>query len=792
MTRQSAPKIYANFTGGLVTEANKLSYPENAAVDMDNLDINENGSVQRRAGLGFDGTLTESLPATTTTLASTATTSHKWRAVNGNPDLNIAVIQVADRLDFYYVRDEEVLSTTPAAASITLTAPSRPSASTITLRQQTEISTASGGGKLFVVGKYIDPFSLEFTEPATEWDTGTIEKTDLVLKIRDFEIAGDSETIEGTDLTLDGSILQNYMSGAHFYNLANQGYPYQTSVDGIVNERISNCSLNSAGGAVSAFPASYTFGVFGVFPTTQNLFHQYQAGLGVDTVHQLAYSPWQLSNGYFGTSNSPRGRIIQEAFYLERKALGAYGANPASGVYLENITLDETISSNYRPSAVAFYAGRIWYAGLEGTRYTNNLYYSQVLGDSAKNAEKCYQEADPTAEAINDLVATDGGVLGLEEVGKIYKMAPIGPSLVIIADNGVWVVSGDGEVSSFRADSFAVRKVSDQGAANAGSVVFAKDTIYYWGDTSITAVLTGQQGGVVAQDISSSRIKELYQRTSSFAKQGTFSVFDEGSNKVLWFYADDLPASFTNLSGKAFNKVLYFDVSLGAFGKHTLSIEEGILPVSAFSADVFRVLTVSEDVTDSGITVTAGGEDVTITEERFIKERSSIKVLTLVNGGSGTYSYRFSDFRDVDTFADWGTDYQSYVEGGFDSLQDIIGKGKKAPFLQVHLERTETGFSQPDAGSPELVLDNQSSCLCRYAWDWADSPYSNPLQTYKLLKNYTPESVVDTFSYNRDVVSTRNRLRGRGTSLGLRFESEAGKDFRLLGYGVLYSGRNRP
>lgn len=808
MPRSAAQKAYANFSRGLITEGNKLSYPENAAIDLDNLDLNENGSVQRRAGLGYDGSLTKDVPVLASPLASVATVVHKWKAVNGNPARNIAVIQVADRLDFYYIRDDEIISNTPAAASITLTEPSRLSASTVTLRQREPLSAVSGGGRMFLAGKYVDPFSLEFIEPSVEWETGSIVKTDLVLKIRDFGIAAEGETFEvsGTTYTIDGSERQDYMSGAHFYNLANQGWPSESADIFVpphgtlqqISETTAKVSAasNPDSGVSDEDPAEYTFTRSGIefFPTTKNLFHTYQAGGGDTISEQIAYSPWMLENDYTGTTDAPRGKFIKEAFFLTRHAVGKYGSNPSSGDFLANNTYAEIQSSDFRPATIAFYAGRVWYAGLEGDKYTNNLYYSQVVGDRIANAAKCYQDADPTAEVINELVATDGGVLGLEEVGKIYKMAPIGPSLVIVADNGVWVISGDGEFTSFRADSFSIRKVTDQGAINASSIVFAKDVMYYWGETALVAVLTSETGGVVAQDISSSTIKNLYQQTTTFAKQGTFSVFDEGSNKIFWFYADSLPSAYLNLQGKAFNKVLYFDVSLGAFGKYSLSIQTDILPVAAFSASIYNLLTITDPVTTSTgeLVVDSSGETVTISVETYIPERSSIKILTINGDAINGYVYRFSDFRDVLNFTDWGNDYTSYIESGFDSLNDILSIGKKAHLIQTHFERTETGFSQEDINDPELVLKNPSSCLVSYGWDWSNSPYSTPFQAYKLLKNYTPLDATDPLSYDRTIVSTRNRIRGRGTSLGLRFESESGKDFRLLGYGIMYSNRGRP
>jgi hypothetical protein len=41
------------------------------------------------------------------------------------------------------------------------------------------------------------------------------------------------------------------------------------------------------------------------------------------------------------------------------------------------------------------------------------------------------------------------------------------------------------------------------------------------------------------------------------------------------------------------------------------------------------------------------------------------------------------------------------------------------------------------------------------------------------------------FDYPETVITTRMKVRGRGRSMRIKFESEQGKDFVLLGYSVL-------
>ena len=457
MTRRAATKTYSNFLGGLVTEANELSYPENAAIDIDNLDINENGSVQRRSGMSFDGVGLGNVFSSFNSINDIATGIYKWEAVNGIPNRDIAVVQIGNRLTFYYVSDD-LLSNPATVLPVTLFPHSTAEPSLAEQVEQDRIEVASGGGKLYVTGKYIEPQVLEFSEPNIEGGTGFVNREYLNLKIRDFEIFGEgrTRTIDGTEYDLSGKNRQtNYVAPEHFYNLANQGWPYDTDAQGFVQDADA-WVMSGQSVTASAFlnPAAQTCDLeVDFFPSIIDLYHTYQNGGGTTVRQQRAFSPWALEGEYQGNTPSPRGHFIKDAFNIERKANSVVSDPsklPDPSPFAPYSQIDESVTAEYRPSSVAFYAGRVWYAGMEGARYTNNVYFSQVVGDDPNKAAKCYQEADPTAEEINELVATDGGVLGLEEVGKIFNLIPIGSSLVVVAENGVWAISGEGEISSLK------------------------------------------------------------------------------------------------------------------------------------------------------------------------------------------------------------------------------------------------------------------------------------------------------------------------------------------------------
>ena len=64
MATTQATKDYNTFVRGIITEANALTYPENASIDEENFVLNKDGSRQRRLGMDFeaDYTLSANIP----------------------------------------------------------------------------------------------------------------------------------------------------------------------------------------------------------------------------------------------------------------------------------------------------------------------------------------------------------------------------------------------------------------------------------------------------------------------------------------------------------------------------------------------------------------------------------------------------------------------------------------------------------------------------------------------------------------------------------------------------------
>tara|TARA_R110002126_G_scaffold142580_3_gene288495 strand:- start:403 stop:888 length:486 start_codon:yes stop_codon:yes gene_type:complete len=142
------------------------------------------------------------------------------------------------------------------------------------------------------------------------------------------------------------------------------------------------------------------------------------------------------------------------------------------------------------------------------------------------------------------------------------------------------------------------------------------------------------------------------------------------------------------------------------------------------------------------------------------------------------------------SFLDWGNaNYSSFAEAGYEFMGDLILK-KSSPFIVTFLRPTETGWTgSPGSGYTPV---RQSSMLVSAYWDFRKTISSAAQEAYRL--KYTPvvdPSNLNSYNYPDDMVTTRLKLRGTGRSVRLRFESAQGKDFVLLGYGMLNAVNQR-
>lgn len=562
----------------------------------------------------------------------------------------------------------------------------------------------------------------------------------------------------------------NTLKADHNYNLRNQGWPNETQV---------SPRPNGNGPETYDDPVAYTKEKIGVYPSNADIIYYAKLSVAEDPWNLNTFSPWDLEKQLFGNTPAAKGHFILPYFDKNRQL-----ASGITGIY--SPARDKI---NTRPVSVEFFSGRVFYLMPFG-----EVLYSQVLTD-IRRAEYCYQEADPTAEDINELVATDGGTIDIAGISKGQKLEAVGSNLAVLADNGVWAITGSAD-DSFSAVSQQIVKITNIGCIGAGSVVNAENTIFYWSSGGIYVLgLNEVSGGLIAQNISETTIQTFYNDISPAARQHASGFYDEESKKIFWFYCEDDEYDGINWRYR-YNRALIFDTVLKAFYPYSFEYTNDLpFVASMFQKSANGLESGTENVVDGGVQVTDSAVNVTVDITTPVTADVKLKLLTFVlqdgEEEDDYYQYTISEFKSNELL-DWvahsdGTDYNSFIETGDDLVGDLISE-KEANTVYTFFKRTETALvANVDGG---LEFDYPSSCLMQAKWHWADTAtsgqWSEQQQVYRLNRHWIPTGI-GSFDYGYDVVQTISQVRGKGRALAIRFESETGKDFHLLGWSIPYT-----
>jgi len=761
MAQVSGVKDYKTFVKGIITEAGPLTFPENASIAEDNFVLNHDGSRQRRLGLDFeDNYVIHNTGVSPTAAAPLAISSHHWKNVADDANISFSVVQFGATLYIFDASKIDITANLIGTVDFTL----KKTTYSATIGQQ-KIQTSTGAGVLLVTSKEVEPFYIQYNV-----DTSTFTTNTITVEIRDFF---------GVDDSLDVATRPSSLSVNHKYNLYNQGWPVNTYTG----------HINEAGTVVNtpsiSDPLAQTYTTITAYPSNADAISiaRKDTTAGGSTYIRY-YEPDLLNKFDVGNTPAAKGHFVLNAF-----------TRGASRNSLSGLTLIGDDYEKSRPQATAFFAGRAFFSGIESTSVTSGvhkkvsyngfIFFSKIVQDLS-DFGKCYQEADPTSEEISDLLETDGGTIHIPEAGRILKLVQRQNSLVVIADNGVWTVSG-GELG-FRATEFQVLKVTNIGAINSDSVVNAEGNVLYWSEGGIYALTADQVSlQLAAQNMTEGTIQDLYNGISNTAKLYCCSTFNASARQIRWLYNDT--DTYNGIENRnRYNRELIYDAFLQAFYLNTIPSENpyisGYVETTLYKSEVdTQTIVVGTD------TVMVGTDAVQVTRQITIGDEVKTKYLTIIIDTTikGTISeFKSTTFKDWYSFDNIGQEYTSYLITGYEVVGDL-SHTKQAPYIIFYFKRTETGLD----GNGDLI--RPSSALVQSRWDWTDSinsgKWSTQFQAYRLHRLLLGVGPLSTFDYGYSVIVTKNLIRGSGRALSLYISSESGKDMHILGWSSMFNGR---
>lgn len=482
---------------------------------------------------------------------------------------------------------------------------------------------------------------------------------------------------------------------------------------------------------------------------------------GKDTNNDFSAAEWDKVWG--GTSLIGNGRFVLDFFSKDRTT-----ASGVSGLATE---IEST-----RFKTVAAFAGRVFYAGLESAKNSGAILFSRNI-ESLKELGDCYQQNDPTSEEISDLLDTDGGVIRIPNAVNIRKLYARGPDLFVFAENGVWKISGVDNV--FRATDYSISYISSIGIQSANSFIEAEGLPFWWSLTGIHTLSVDASVGIEQeQNLSIGTIQSFLDKISTDAKAKVTGIYDKINKKIYWAYPNNGEQKRTK-----FSNFIILDITLQAFYPWKVADGNDIVGLSfyrGFGSDQLEL-----DVVQNGNDVVQGTDDVVSIQ--LSDFTTGDPAIVLIIRSVTTNKLTMAGFTNSN-FYDWvNQDYSSYAVAGHEFFGDLM-LDKTAPYVEVFMRSTETGWTGTEATGYDLM--RPSGILVSPYWDFAKAPATAPQQGYRFatMPVVNPNDLSET-NIPETVIHTRLKLRGKGKTVRLKFESEAGKDFVLLGWGLL-GGRN--
>lgn len=765
MTRQINPVEVSTFVAGLITEASPLTFPANASLDEDNFVLNRDGSRQRRLGMDYEDDYriveTSIVPPVD---GAISTSSVRWSNAGGNPGKDLIVLQIGNELKFFDA-DFSPISSGLIHTKIF---------GGISLSRQFSYAVVDGTLVTVTGNKEVTVF---------KYDSGVVTSEDSILYIRDqfgvTDVAGGVNLRQGTGVTIRPTI----KTDAHIYNLRNQTFAQPRKV--IESESVRDPIVEFLSKSGNKYPSNSDTVTYALYADTND----------EDDRNSERFNAKDVVNNPVGTYPAPKGYFIIDAMARGTSRLSEYGKlrsqYPQLTVGITSLPIDTTPGG---ATVVSEYAGRVFYAGFSGEligpdnnspRMSSYVLFSQLVEDPT-DITTCYQDGDPTSKDTPDLLDTDGGFIRIEGAYDIVKLINVGNALAVLAANGVWLIQG-GSDYGFKATNYMTTKVTNHGCDSPGSVVVVDNTFMFWSDDGIYNVAPNQFGDYVAENITQKTIQKYYDLINGLDRRACKGVYDTYEKKVRWLFGG-------RIGSNAKVTELVLDTTLGAFYPATIGQASSStrlpLPLSGVIVPPFRTLEINIPVTVNGIQVTAGGSEVTVTDN-LVQTSTREVVYAILTRTSPTLAFTFGSYKDQ-LHRDWrsvngvGVDAESFLLTGYISGGDYQ-RAKQVPYLTLHFNKTEDGFVTDLNG--DIFPDNQSSCLVQAQWDWANSASSGKwgrqFQGYRFRRHYIPANSSDQFNNGYATVQSRNKLRGQGKVLSLLFKSEPNKHMHLLGWSMV-------
>lgn len=724
MARSAAQVVENNFVKGLVTEATGLNYPENSCIETWDCQFDFFGRVLRRQGFDFEFGYSN----VAISKAACAINVYLWKNVTGDGLISFVVTQVGSTLYFYNAIDVAQLSGGLISSTINL-ATFSPSGATAP--NFNDCQFADGLSKLYVFHPFLENFYVTYDPIAN-----TVTATQYELMMRDFE---GQLVLDPYAIDFRPPVTISTVDKHHLYNLYNQGWINADGTTPALTSWQNGQSADSAHGIVAS-------GGMGNLPSNCDVWWLFKNGYDVFDHYQA------VQTGLMGVSRgntlAPNGHYLLNVYNLDR--------GTASGL----TGLTNTTSGTARTSTGAFFAGRVFYSGINAAGYTSKIYFTQII-ERDDQLGNCYQQCDPTNQDLFDLLPADGGVISIPEAGTIYKLFPSTNGLLVFAYRGVWLITGS-VGTGFTATDFTVSKLSSIRTVSSTSFVDVNGVPMWWNTDGIFTCQGGNlQASPQVQSMSISTIQTFFNDIPNASKLTAKGYFNPLEQTVQWLFTTIEPSIIDDQY--TFNSVLNYNVLTGAFYPWTIAPGDpsihALVVVDGLGGTAVESLIVDNTGTQVVDNLGNSVDAYSLTNTSILPKTKFLTSFPISGVNNFTWSENISA-----TYTDWATygtneNYTSYFITGY----KIHGQAEMK-FQPMYVYVYHEGLGQ---------------AYIQGIWDFATSSDTGRYSSKQLLTYDDPN-----YSNNHK----RVKIRGQGLTLQYYIHSLPGQPFTMIGWSTFESG----
>lgn len=539
---------------GLITEQNDTNFEPDSMVAGENVIPEINGNLRRRTGIDIIhgevvNALGNILTITEADLRYGAVSKYKWENPNRVFNCDVVVMQVGSTV-YFFKHAENIIEN--LIGSVSLLGYSTNSGYV----REVQCGYAVIAGYLVIVNRYMNPIVVSIGSTGTV----AVERVlDLKMRVTDRVTSGALGGLEHGGVE-DIITRPGILTDAHHFDLRNAGWPATTT-----------CTADEAGNStVEQSPIDFTKDSIGVYPAIADVFLSYKTS-SVEAPEALdTYSPWELKKSSYSTTVPPRGHYITPVYQFSMLELmmdedSALGVSGEVGYNGEDIVLTTAV----RPYYVGALNGHVIFVTKDYIGREIIAYSKLVM--SPADMEICYQEADPTAEEINDVLPTDGGIIPLNHVPEITHMEEWLGGLLMFTVDGIHMISGNSD-EGFNATSQRVMKVSDVACLSGQGVVKLDDRFYFWNQDGLIVLGRDQYGDIKVQNLTRGLLDLFVKQFSKDNLSNAIGDVDTMQGRVFYTMPTSKGGELI-LNRYKSNIVLVLDTQLGGFYYHRIAYD---------------------------------------------------------------------------------------------------------------------------------------------------------------------------------------------------------------------------